>query len=111
MADVQLSFLRQLCRLKKSVTPAIMFRKLAEKPWVHRWWSQVLGFMHRLSVMPESRIHVDILKINNSAAGIVRQYASLATIVMGPCVFSCSTHVRRTLLLACCSSLIGLMRL
>ena len=88
MADVQVSFLRQLCSLKKSVTPAIMFRELAEKPWVHRWWSQVLGFMHRLSVMPESSIHVDILKDNISAAqqhpmcgnwatGIVRQYASL----------------------------------
>ena len=44
--------------------------------------------MHRLSVMPESSIHVDILKDNISAAqqhpmygnwatGIVRQYASL----------------------------------
>ena len=32
-------------------------------------------------------------------------------IAMGPCVFSCGTHVRRTLLPACCSSLIGLMRL
>ena len=55
---------------------------------LHRWWSQVLGFMHRLSVMPEGSIHVDILKDNISAAqqhpmcgnwatGIVRQYASL----------------------------------
>ena len=32
-------------------------------------------------------------------------------IVMGPCVFSCGTRARRTLLPACCSSLIGLMRL
>ena len=32
-------------------------------------------------------------------------------VVMGPCIFSCGTHVRRTLLFACCSSLIGLMRL
>ena len=37
MADVRLSFRRQLCHLKKSVTPAIIFRELAEKPWVHRW--------------------------------------------------------------------------
>ena len=54
MADVQLSVLRQLFHLKKSVTPAIIFRELAEKPWVHRWWNQVLGFMHRLSLMPQS---------------------------------------------------------
>ena len=68
MADIQVSFLWQLCRLKKSVTPAITFRQLAEKPWVQRWWSQVLGFMHCLSVMPESSIHVDIFKDNTSAA-------------------------------------------
>ena len=88
MADVEVCFLRQLCRLKKSVTPAIIFRELAEKPWVHRWWCQVLGFMHRLSNMPQSSIHVDILRDNisaaqqhpmcgNWAAGIVRQYAGL----------------------------------
>ena len=100
MADVQASFLRQLCCLKKSVTPAIMFRELAEKPWVHRCWSQVLSLMHRLSVMPQSSIHVDILKDNisvaqqqpmcgNWAAGIVQQYASLAM----PSPFSSSSVV------------------
>ena len=31
-------------------------------------------------------------------------------IVMEPCLFSCGTHARRALLLACCSSLIGMMR-
>ena len=88
MADVQLSFLRQLFHLNKSVTPAIIFRELAEKPWVHRWWSQDLGFMHRFSLMPQSSIHVDILKDNhfaaqqhprcgNWAAGVMKQYAGL----------------------------------
>ena len=87
-ALVQLSFLRQLFYLKKSVTPAIIFRELAEKPWVHRWWSRVLGFMHRLSLMPQSSIHVDILTDNNFdaqqhprcgnwAAGVMKQYAGL----------------------------------
>ena len=37
MAEVQLAFFRQLCHLKKSVTPAIIFRELSERPWVHRW--------------------------------------------------------------------------
>ena len=94
MVDIQVSFLRQLCRLKKSVIPAIIFQELAEKPWVHRWWCQVLCFMHRLSNMPQSSIHVDILKHNisaaqqhpmcgNWAAGIVRQYASLG--MPSPC--------------------------
>ena len=36
MAEVQLAFFRQLCRLKRSVTPAIIFRELSERPWVHR---------------------------------------------------------------------------
>ena len=83
-----MSFLRQLFHLKKSVTPAIIFPKLAEKPWVYRWWSQVLGFMHRFSLMPHSSIRVDILKDNifaaqqhprcgNWAAGVMKQYAGL----------------------------------
>ena len=86
MADIPVSFLRHLCRLKKSVNP--VFRELTEKPWVHSWWSQVLGYMHRLFVMPGSSIHVDILKeyisaaqqhpvCGNWAAGIVRRSASL----------------------------------
>ena len=57
-----MSSLWQLCRLKRNGTPAIIFRELAKKPWVHRWWSQVLGFMHRLSAMPQSSTHVDIFK-------------------------------------------------
>ena len=66
MAEIQVAFLQQLSRLKKSVTPAIMLQELAERPWVHRWWSQILGFMHRLSVMPGSSIHVDILLPSSS---------------------------------------------
>ena len=88
MADIQVSFLRQLCCLKRSVTPVIMFRELTEKPWVHRWWGQVVGFMRRLSVMPEGSIHRDILMDNvadaqdhpsysNWANGVMRQYTLL----------------------------------
>ena len=29
MADVQIAFFRQLCRLKRSVTPAVIFRELS----------------------------------------------------------------------------------
>ena len=88
MAEVQLAFFRQLCRLKKSVTPAIIFRELSERPWVHRWWNQVIGFMHRLSNMPDGSIHAEILRDNiadarqhpscgNWAGGIVKQYSRL----------------------------------
>ena len=64
MADVQIAFFRQLCRLKRSVTPAIIFRELSEMPWVHRWWNQVIGFMHRLSNMPEESVHAEVLRDN-----------------------------------------------
>ena len=59
----QMAFLRQLCRLKRSVTPAIILRELSEMPWVHRWWNQVIGFMHRLSNMSEDSIHAEVLRI------------------------------------------------
>ena len=52
------------------------------------WWSQVLGFMHRLAKMSEDSLHADVLRDNihdalhgsspdNWAAGIQHQYADL----------------------------------
>ena len=91
LADVQIAFSRQLCRLKKSVTPAIIFRELSERPWVHRWWNQVIGFMHRLFNMPDDSIHAELLRVNiadaqqhpscgNWAGGIVKQYSRLGLV-------------------------------
>ena len=91
MADVQIAFFRQLCRLKRSVTPAFIFRELSAMPWVHRWWNQVIGFMHRLSNMPEDSVHAEILRDNiadaqehpsygNWAGGIVKQYSRLGMV-------------------------------
>ena len=86
MADVQIAFLRQLCRLKRSVTPAVIFRELSEMPWVHRWWNQVIGFMHRPSNMPEDSIHAEILRDNmprntpHMATGLVALSSSTATL-------------------------------
>ena len=88
MADVQMAFFRQLCRLKRSVTPPLNFRELAERPWVHWRWSQVIGFMHRLSGMPQDSLHVGILKdtiadalehpsYGHWAGGIVKQHGRL----------------------------------
>ena len=79
---------RKLCCLEKSVTPAIIFRELSERPWVHRWWNQVISFMHRLPNMPGDSIHAEILRDNiadaqehpssgNCAGGIVKQYGRL----------------------------------
>ena len=76
MADVQLAFFRQLCRLKKSVTPAIIFRELSEKPWMHRWWNQLIGFMHRLSNMPDNSIDAELLRDNIADA---QQHPSCGT--------------------------------
>ena len=57
-------------------------------PWVHRWWNQVIGFMHRLSNMPKDSIHAEVLRDNtadaqehpsygNWAGGIIKQYRRL----------------------------------
>ena len=67
------------------------FRELSEMPWVHRWWNQVIGFMHRLSNMPEDSIHAEILRdtiadaqehpsYGNWAGGIVKQYSRLGMV-------------------------------
>ena len=66
----------------------MIFRELSERPLVHRWWNQVIGFMHCLSNMPDDRIHAEILRGNIAdvqehpscgkwAAGIVKQYSRL----------------------------------
>ena len=55
---------------------------------MHCWWSQVIGFMHRLSNMPDDSIHPEILRkkiadpqehpsCGNWAGGIVKQYSRL----------------------------------
>ena len=62
MTDIQLAFFRNLGHLRKSVAPPVIFRELVERPWEHRWWSQVIGFMHRLLDMPPGSLHLDILK-------------------------------------------------
>ena len=60
-------------------------------PWVHRWWNQVIGFMHRLSNMPQDSIHAEIPRDNiadaqkhpsygNWAGGIVKQYSRLGMV-------------------------------
>ena len=88
ITDLQLSFFRQVLKLRRSISAPIIFAELAEVPWTRFWWSQVLGFMHRLGNMSESSLHRDILRdniadallspaIGNWAAGVLQQYASL----------------------------------
>ena len=88
MQGIQLSFFRNLCQLRKSVTPHIIFREFAERPWLDSWWSMVLGFMRRLSLLPEGSLHLDVLRDNiadarqplmcaNWAAGVDKQFRGL----------------------------------
>ena len=88
MQDIQLSFFRNLCQLRRSVTPHIISREFAERPWLDSWWSMVLGFMRRLSPLPEGSFHLDILRDNiadarqllvctNWATGVDRQFMDL----------------------------------
>ncbi len=88
MAGLQIAFFRQLLKLRRSISPHVIFAELAEAPWQRTWWSQVLGFMHRLDSMDEGSLHPDILSDNihdalgnpgccNWAAGVQKQFASL----------------------------------
>ena len=88
MMNIQVTFFRQLCHLRKGVSSEIIFKELAEQPWPQIWWSRVLGFMYRLSQMPEDSLHLDVLKDNlydaqqtshcmNWAKGIAKQFQIL----------------------------------
>ena len=57
-------------------------------PWLHTWWSQVLGFMRRLLKILKGCLHLDILEDNitdarqrsscsNWSKGIEMQFCSL----------------------------------
>ena len=60
MLEVQMAFFRQLCHLRKSVTPNIIFREFSEKPRIDRWWSFLLGFVCRLSLLPDDSLHLEL---------------------------------------------------
>ena len=88
VSHIRLSFFRNLCQLRKSVTPHIIFREFAERPWLDTWWSMVLGFMRRLAILPEGSLHLDVLQANiadarqplmcaNWAAGVDKQFRDL----------------------------------
>ncbi len=64
VAGLQLAFFRHLLKLRRSISPHVIFAELAEAPWQRTWWSQVLGFMHRLESMDENSLHPDILSDN-----------------------------------------------
>lgn len=74
--------------MEKPVTVAIIFREPAENHWVYMRWSQILGFLHRLAIMPLESMHLDILKISmllpirsvcvvKGAASCMKQYSRL----------------------------------
>ena len=74
--------------LLHAISAPIVFAELAEVPWLRVWWSQVIGFMHRLAKLSDGSLHADILSDNindalhgasprNWAAGIQRHYAHL----------------------------------
>ena len=64
MADIQISFFRHICQLRKSIPPEVIFSEFNEIPWVIRWWQQMVGFMNKLMKMPAGSLHTDILRDN-----------------------------------------------
>ncbi len=97
MADVQLAFYRQTLRLKKAVPGHLILAELDEVPWVGSWWSQILGFLHKLGNLAGDALHAEILRDNvhdaqmdpscgNWAAGVDKMYSSLGmqSLFLGP---------------------------
>ncbi len=95
MEALQLAFLCQLCRLRKSVSAPVTFAELAEVPWLRVWWIQVLSFMHRLAKTSEDSLHADILgdNINDAehsplltkwAGGVRKQFADFGMAIPFP---------------------------
>ena len=83
----------QPARLDGWVSVCLIFAGMAESflVLVSLWWNQVIGFMHRLSNMPEDSVHAEILRDNiadaqehpsygNWAGGIVKQYSRLGMV-------------------------------
>ena len=64
MLRVQMAFFRQLRQLRKSVTPNVIFREFSERSWLETWCSFLLGFVRRLSLLPDDSLHLDILRNN-----------------------------------------------
>ncbi len=64
MGALQLAFFRQLCKLRRSVSASGIFANLAEVLWLRVWWTQVLGYMHRLAKMSEDSLDADIFRDN-----------------------------------------------
>ena len=56
-----MAFFCQVCQLRKSVTPNIIFREFSGRPRLDTWWSFLLGFVRRLSLLPDYSLHLDIL--------------------------------------------------
>ncbi len=57
MASLQISFCSQILKLRKGISPPVMFAELADVPWERTWWSQASDFMHRLNSMAECSLH------------------------------------------------------
>ena len=75
------AFSCQLCQLKK--------REFPERPWLDTCWSNLLGFMRRVSLLLDDSFHLDFLKSKTAdargplpcadrARGVERQFAILS---------------------------------
>ena len=65
LQGVQLAFLRNVCgRLPVSIPAAAIFAELAKDPCSFKWWVQLVGFALRVSDLPQSLLHREILADN-----------------------------------------------
>ena len=64
-----MAFWSQLCQVRRSVTPNIIFRKISERPWLDAWWPLLLGYKRCLSLLPDDSLRLDILQDKIAVAG------------------------------------------
>ena len=88
MQDIQTFLLLESLSTPQERHAPHHFREFAERPWLDSWWSMVLDFMRRLSLLPGASLHLVILRDNiadarqplmcvNWAAGIDKQFRDL----------------------------------
>ena len=64
MAEAQPAFYRQTLRDKMTAPAHLILAGLSEVAWVGSWWSQILGFLHKLGNLAGDALHAKILRDN-----------------------------------------------
>ncbi len=54
---LQIAYFHLRLKLRRGISPHVLFAELAEVQWQRSWWSQVLCFMKKLNCVAEGSLH------------------------------------------------------